>query len=149
MTPDERSLLQSFLNDLAGTRGAAKDPEADAMITEALRTNPDAAYLLVQHAILSDQALHAAQTQITGLQQQLSSQGVSPPSSFLGGSGPWGQAPAASGAPQFVGGGPFSNQSGLGNFLRQAGTTAAGVVAGDVLFSGLEGLFGGNRYGGW
>lgn len=151
MTPDERTLLQSFLDDLANANSQTKDAQADGMIGDALRRNPDAAYLLVQHAMLSDQALHAAQAQIGELQRQLSAQTAAPPStSFLSGaSGPWGQAPAQGAPPQYVGGGPFSQQSGLGSFLRQAGTTAAGVAAGDMLFSGLEGIFGGNRYGGW
>ena len=48
MTPDERSILQSFLADLSQTANVTKDPEADAMIAGALRANPNAAYL---HAI--------------------------------------------------------------------------------------------------
>ena len=92
MTPDERNILQPFLQDLAQARGAAKDPEAETMISQAVRDNPDAVYLLVQHAILSDQALHAAQGQI----QQMQGAGGEPQggSSFLGG----GQPPAAYGA---------------------------------------------------
>src|ERR1700744_2007121 len=64
MTPDERNLLQTFLADLAATSPAGVDPEADAMIQAAMQRNPNAAYLLVQHAILADQALHAAQAQL-------------------------------------------------------------------------------------
>jgi uncharacterized protein len=70
MTPDERTLLQQFLQDLVQTRGVAKDPEAAQMIDQALRASPDAGYVLVQHAIMSDQALHAAQDQIASLQEQ-------------------------------------------------------------------------------
>jgi hypothetical protein len=40
---------------------------------------------------------------------------------------------------------PFSQGGGLGSFLRNAGTMAAGVAAGDFLFEGLSGLFGGHR----
>ncbi len=61
MTLDERNILQAFLADLASTPAPARDPEADAMIQDAVQRNPGAAYLLVQHAILADQALHAAQ----------------------------------------------------------------------------------------
>jgi hypothetical protein len=82
MTPEERSILQSFLADLVGTPAATKDAEAEAMIADAVRNHPDAAYLLVQHAILADQALHAAQAQLAGRAQ---------PTSFL--------SPAASAAP--------------------------------------------------
>ena len=76
MTPDERSLLQQFLSDLDQTRGASKDPEADAMIGSGLRSNPDAAYLLVQHAILADQALQAAQQRIEALERQQGAPGA-------------------------------------------------------------------------
>src|SRR5437762_13373538 len=93
MTPDERALLQRFLQDLVQTRAAEKDREAESMILEALRSSPDAAYVLVQHAILSDQALHAAQDQIASLQTQLSTSAPSPAQSrFLGGPSPWAQA---------------------------------------------------------
>jgi hypothetical protein len=44
-------------------------------------------------------------------------------------------------------GGLFGGGGGLGSFLRTAGTTAAGVVAGDMLFSSLSGLFGGHHGG--
>lgn len=165
MTPNERNILQPFLQDLAQARGVSRDPEANAMISEAINANPDAVYLLVQHAILSDQALHAAQAQI----QQLQSEGgQSQPSgsSFLGGGqtpAPYGgaQPPAPSGgygdpgygggnpAPAYGGGAgpvlsnPLSSSGGLGGFLRSAGTMAAGVAAGDFLVNGLSNLFGG------
>ena len=67
MTPDERALLTNFLNELANARGVAKDGEADGMIRQALAANPDATYLLVQHAIVADQSLHAAQARISEL----------------------------------------------------------------------------------
>lgn len=54
MIPDERSILQAFLSDLSQAGGVAKDPEADAMIRSAVESNPNALYLLVQHAILSE-----------------------------------------------------------------------------------------------
>jgi len=140
MTPDERNMLQQFIGDLSQSRGTAKDPEADAMIHQALQANPDAAYLLVQHAILADQALHAAQAQIDQMQAQL---GASAPSgSFLGGF----QSPAPSYQPQYQEAppppsSPFSANSGLGGFLRTAGTMAAGVAGGEFLAEGLSNLF--------
>jgi hypothetical protein len=143
MTPDERSLLQQFLQDLVQTRGVAKDPEAAAMIDQALRASPDAGYVLVQHAIMSDQALHAAQDQIASLQQQAQAS-VPAATSFLPSApAPWSPPPAA----QYVGSGPFSSGGGLGSFLRNAGTMAAGVAGGDLLFEGISNLFGGgNRW---
>jgi hypothetical protein len=131
MTPDERSLLQGFLSDLSRASPAAKDAEADAMITNTVRANPDAVYLLVQHALISDQALHAAQQQIQALQSQ-PPQGPAP--SFLSGSTPWGS--------QLVQSSPMGGQSsGLGGFLRTAGTMAAGVAGGDLIAQGVENLF--------
>jgi hypothetical protein len=153
MTPDERSLLQKFLQDLVQTRGTAKDTEADSMIAQALRASPDAGYVLVQHAILSDQALQAAQEQIADLQNQL--RNVAPPpqsTGFLGRPSPWAQAaqPMPPPPPQgFMGPGPFNSGGGLGSFLRSAGTTAAGVAGGALLFEGLSGLFGGHGGGGF
>lgn len=173
MTPDERQLLTGYLNDLAQARAGTKDAEAEGLIKAALANNPDAAYLLVQHSILSDQALHAAQDQIAQLQEQLqAAQAQSQPqpqASFFGGARPatavpptggYGAPPQGQYAPQyppqpqpqsqglwgapppqpFGGGG-----GGLGSFLRTAGTMAAGVAAGDFLFSGLSGMFGGHQ----
>ncbi|HUO21904.1 MAG TPA: DUF2076 family protein [Caulobacteraceae bacterium] len=162
MTPDERDLLTRYLQDLARARAGAKDPEAASLISQALNANPDAPYLLVQHSILADQALHAAQAHIAELEAQAAGQQGS---SFLGGRpGPWGAAPTAvppsappppqpAYAPGY-GPGPFSQSGGgLGSFLRTVGTTAAGVAGGEMLFSGLSGLFGGGRGmfggGGW
>jgi hypothetical protein len=160
MTPDEQDLLQRFLQDLTQTRAGPKDPDADAMISQALRSSPDAAYVLVQHAILSDQALHAAQDRIAQLQDQLRPAPAQPAAGgFLGGRGPWAQAPAPVPAPDqygapppppsrgFFGPGPFNNSGGLGSFLRSAGTTAAGVAGGALLFEGVSSLFGGHGGG--
>jgi hypothetical protein len=143
MTPDERALLTTFLGDLAQARAGGKDPEADAMIRQTLSANPDAAYLMVQHTILSDQALHAAQARIAELEARQAPQAPSP--SFLGGGSPWGgtAVPATSQPTQSA----FGSGGGLGSFLRNVGTTAAGVAAGDMLFEGLSGLFGGGRGG--
>jgi hypothetical protein len=129
MTADERNILQAFLADLTRPANIAKDPEAEQMIQSAVAANPDALYLLVQHAILSDQALHAAQAQIAAIQQSPQQAG-----SFLS---PWaGQG----GAP--VQSSPFAQNSGLGGFLRNAGQMAAGVAMGDFLFQGIENIFG-------
>ncbi|HEX4741716.1 MAG TPA: DUF2076 family protein [Caulobacteraceae bacterium] len=133
MTPDERTLLQGFLSDLARTTPAQKDPEAAAMIAQAVQVNPDAVYLLVQHALLSDQALHTAQQQIQALQAQAPSVPPAPSPSFLSGPTPWGG--------QLVQSSPMGQSSGLGGFLRTAGTMAAGVAGGDLIAQGIENLF--------
>ena len=143
MTPEERNILQAFLADMARAPTITKDAEADAMIQAAVRSNPNAVYLLVQHAILSDQALHAAQAQLSG------PAGSQPPSTFLPAQPQMHAAPLDQPLSPWAGQGgmpvqssPFAQDSGLGGFLRQAGTMAAGVAAGDFLFEGIENLFG-------
>ena len=153
MTPDERNLLTTFLSDLRARAGAAKDAEADQMILQAVSANPDAVYLLVQHANLSDQALHAAQAQIQDMQEraqppQASGSFLAPqgggflsqppePDSYALQALPW-EGPK--GAP--ISSSPFAADSGLGGFLRSAGTMAAGVAVGDFLAQGISNIIG-------
>jgi len=167
MTPDERTMLGGFLQDLVQARGGLKDAEAAGLIDQAIKSNPDAAYLLVQHAILADQALHAAQAQVADLEAQLRDrQGATRGAgSFLGASGPWARAapppppqysqpqyaPAYAPAPAQPGPGLFgtggAQPGGFGTFLRSAGTMAAGVAGGSLIADALGGLFGGHRGG--
>ncbi len=118
-----------------------------AAITQALQANPDAAYVLVQHAIVADQSLHAAQQRIAELEDQLREPAPAPTSFLPQSSGPWASAPQAGYAPPPPDERPgfFSSNSGLGSFLRNAGTTAAGVAGGEMLFNGLSDLFGGRK----
>lgn len=147
MNPDEKLLLESFLRDLSATRGGQKDAEADALINQSLAGNPDAAYLLVQHAIVADQSLHAAQARIAELERQAGTPPAS--SSFLPQAGGWNNGGQGGYAPPPPADRPgiFSGGGGLGSFLRNAGTTAAGVAGGEMLFNGLSNLFGGHRGG--
>ncbi len=167
MTPDERTMLSGFLQDLAQARGGLKDAEAASLIDQAIKTNPDAAYLLVQHAILADQALHAAQARVAELEAQMRDrQGAAQGGgSFLGASGPWVRAapppppqyaqpqyaPAYTPAPPQQGAGLFgtggAQPGGFGTFLRSAGTMAAGVAGGSLIADALGGMFGGHRGG--
>ena len=156
MNTEERSLVSRFLDELAAAHAGTKDGEADAMIGRALAANPDAAYLLVQHAIVADQSLHAAQQRIAELEQQQQQPVVNTAlTSFLpqSNAGPWGTRPATAYAPPPPEERPgiFSGGGGLGSFLRTAGTTAAGVAGGEMLFSGLSNMFGhsgGGMFGG-
>lgn len=169
MTPDERNLLSHFLQDLSQARGGLKDTEASEMIERSLRSSPDAAYLLVQHALIADQALHAAQDRIAQLEGQLRDGQQAPQGggSFLGGGAPWGGRPQQPSQPAYdagyaqpqpppqrggmlgglFGGGQPAQPGGFGSFLRSAGTTAAGVAGGEFLFSGLSNMFGGGHGG--
>lgn len=154
MNSQERSQLVQFLTQLSDAQVASKDSEADTLIGQVFAKQPDAAYLLVQRALLQDQALNAAKMQIADLQNQLQSAAGSQRNSFLG-TDPWAPsagnsgavpgagnyqipraAPVQAQAPGFLGGGAGSS------FLGNVATTAAGVVAGSFLFQGIESLLG-------
>ena len=155
MTPQESQVLQKFLTQLTQARVTARDPEAQAMIGRAVAAQPDAAYLLVQRALLLDRALQQARTELARLHEQRDGVG--------GGSSTWTQAtssPPASASTPVTAPAPASTpqaqappqaartDSGLGSFLGNAATTAAGVAGGAFLFQGLEGLFGHHGGGG-
>lgn len=116
MTPDERALLSGFLGDLTKVTGAQKDPEAAGLISQAMNANLDAPYLLVQHAIIADQALASAQARIAELEEAVRRQSAqlqpmpSPAGqsqgSFLGGLFGSGQQPPPAPTQQGPWGGP-------------------------------------------
>lgn len=154
MNLQERNQLGQFLNQLSEVKLSAKDTEAETLIREAVAKQPDAAYLLVQRALLQDQALNAAKAQINDLQNQLQNAGTQR-GGFLG-SDPWAQPAAnnggvpSAGAYQVPRGAPaqpqsagfFGGNGGGSSFLGNIATTAAGVVAGSFLFQGIENLMG-------
>jgi hypothetical protein len=74
MSPQDSQMLNDFLSQLIQARGIQKDPEADALIQRAVAQQPDAAYLLVQRALLLEQALKNAKGRIADLENQLSRQ---------------------------------------------------------------------------
>ena len=105
MTPEERELLTSFLQQMAQARAEQKDPEADALIRDAAARQPDALYLLTQRALGLDYALNATQAQVAKLQTELDQLRQPAPArqSFIGDSNAWGRssssaAPTASAA---------------------------------------------------
>jgi hypothetical protein len=169
MNATERDQLQQFLSALRQTRADPKEPMADELIRQAVASQADAPYLLVQRAMGLGMALDAAQTRIQQLeaqcaQQQALLQGAQAPvpasSGFLmSGAQAWGRgsvtpamsptataskpmsAPAASTpalTPQ-----PSASPWG-GGLMGQMATTAAGVVAGGLLFQGVQSLMGHN-----
>lgn len=161
MSPQENQSLQDFLTQLVQVRGIAKDPQADAIINSAVAQQPDAAYLLVQRALLMEQALNTAKTQIATLQRQLSQAAQPAPSGNFFDANAWGNsAPAVarpSGAPMMAAPTypPASTPSmqntapvaspgffggGAGSMLGTVAATAAGVAGGAFLFQGIEHL---------
>jgi hypothetical protein len=152
MTPQERELLTGFLGNLTAARAESPDAEADRLIREAMARQPQAAYLLVQQALVQQLALREAQARVAELEQQVRARpaGGAQSAGFLDGApqlrgapmpaapAGWTNPPAAAGAPR---------GSGVGDFLRSAAATAAGVAGGALLFQGIEGLFGGHHTG--
>lgn len=156
MSPSDTQKLHDFLGQLIQARGIQKDPEADALIQRAVAQQPDAAYLLVQRALLMEQALDSARARIVSLESQLqqeqqqqgrSSGGLLDPDS-------WGNRRQTS-HPQshhmhYQHAMPGSMSQRPGGFLRGGGgggllgsiaATAAGVAAGSFLFHGLDNIF--------
>lgn len=159
MNLDEKRVLVEFLEQLKGIRGVSKDTEADLLIERAAVEQPDAVYLLVQKALIQDQAIRSARSQIVALQQELREAKATAVASSSGGflaHDPWASpsnfsrpaagyppqgAPAASMAPPFIAG-PAPTGSPFGGFLGSAAATAAGVAGGAFLFHGIESLMG-------
>jgi hypothetical protein len=176
MSPQEIQSLQDFLNQLTQVRGIAKDPQADALIASAVAQQPDAAYLLVQRALLMEQALNSAKGQIAALQSQIQNQAQSAPSRSFFDANAWGNTPTASArpapaaapampsapapmqmtaapaAPVMQSAAPAASPGffggGIGSVLGTVATTAAGVAGGAFLFQGIEHLMHSNSGGG-
>lgn len=170
MSPQDTQLLQDFLNQLVQARDLPKDPEAEAMIRQAVAMQPDAAYLLVQRALLQQRALDNAKAEIASLQRQL--QGGTQRGEFLDPNA-WGNSAGQRQATQAYGGQapqqmqqqqyqqPYQQPSmmsragsffrgggGMGGALGNIASTAAGVAAGAFLFQGLGNLLGHHNHDG-
>lgn len=146
----EREQLNQFLHQLRQARAGIKDAEADNLIREAVAQQPDANYLLVQRALLLEQALQTSQATIAQLQAEVDQSRNG--RGFLADGNTWGQAPgarpAAPATPQSAGAWqaaapvPAASSWGGGGLLGTVASTAVGVVAGSFLFQGLENIMG-------
>ena len=94
MNLPEREQLTTFLQQLAQAQAGAKDEEAQAMIAGTFARQRDAAYLVVQRALLLDAALQDAQVQITQLKAQLAQQRPAPSTSSFLDATTWGRQPS-------------------------------------------------------
>ncbi|WP_460449157.1 DUF2076 domain-containing protein [Alsobacter sp. SYSU BS001988] len=86
MSPEERQLLTNLFERIKGAANTPRDKEAEAFITDAVRQQPYAPYLLSQTVIVQEEALKAAASRIQELEAQVAEreQGST---SFLGGLG--------------------------------------------------------------
>ena len=148
MNPQERSVLEGYLDRLVQVRTVDKDPEADAMIRRAVRQQPDAAYLVVRRALLLERALDQARARVADLEGIRATEGASflDPGLTAGSQpqAPAAQRPATSASVAYAPStGPMpSSAGGASSLLGQVAATAAGVAGGAFLFEGLEGVFG-------
>jgi hypothetical protein len=148
MNPQEKAQLEQFLQQLNSTQAGTKDSDANALIAESIKQQPDASYLLVQRAMGLEMALQVAQKQMAEMQAQIdqTNQTNKPSSGFLSGINSWGRAaptqstPANAMAAKSVSGAqPSAWGSGM---LGAIATTAVGVVAGSLLYQGIQSMMG-------
>jgi hypothetical protein len=159
MTPEERELVSGLFDRLAALENSPRDPDAERAIIEGLRRAPNAAYALVQTALVQDEALKRADARIQELEAGLQDGGTARPGGFLdgmreallgrregarAGSVPSVRPGAMTGAaaapayatPQAV------PSAGGGSFLGTAASAAAGVVGGALLLDGIRSMMG-------
>ena len=141
MTPQEQQLITELFARLKQTRAQAKDAVADQLIRRGVTDNPEASYRLVQTVLIQEMALSQAQHRVAELENRVvqanaasSAPPPQPATSFLGDPVSRGAMPPAA-APGMTSAAPSG-------FLRSAAATALGVVGGQMLFQGIESMFG-------
>ena len=171
MTPEERQLITGLFDRMRGFGSPEKDKEAEALINQAVRTMPDAPYMLVQSVLVQEHALQEAGDRVKELEEQVSAlkgggQGrASGSGNFVGGLLGGGRPvvdPHAGSVPQvgaraapsaFGGQAPWTQGQGgpqqsappaSGSFLRTAMATAAGVAGGMLAAGAIRDLMSGN-----
>jgi hypothetical protein len=168
MTDQERQLIEGLASRIHNAPAPEIDRDADSVIRNQIGSRPDALYILTQTVLVQEMALNQAKAQIEDLNRKLQERPASSSGNFLGTPANSQPAAPASGQPSWWGSGqssrqqeappplpqqqyqqqqyappPPPQQSGMfSGFLRNAATTAAGVVAGEMAFSALSGLFG-------
>jgi uncharacterized protein len=156
MNSQEKVQLEQFLEQLNSTQAGTKDTEANTLIAESIKQQPDASYLLVQRAMGLEMALQVAQKQMAEMQAQIdqanqANQANKPSSGFLSGINSWGRAaptatpgaPANAMAAKPAAGAAQPSAWGSG-MLGAIATTAVGVVAGSLLYQGIQSMMGHN-----
>ncbi len=167
MTPDERQLIADLFQRMRDYGTPEKDREAEALISQSVRANPDAPYMLVQSVLVQEQALQQAGQRIEELEARLREAedggGRSRSAgSFLGSVWGGGRSDAAQrtsvpaigsraggAAPDWARTAPPQPQAqpaqsgGGGGFMKSALATAAGVAGGMLLANSIGNLLGG------
>ncbi len=87
MSPEERQLLAGMFERIKANSAAPRDQEAEAFITDQIKGQPSAPYLLAQTVIVQDFALQAANQKLQQLEARVHEleSAPKPSTSFLGG----------------------------------------------------------------
>jgi uncharacterized protein len=178
MNADERQLITQLFERMRSFGTPEKDREAEALINQLLRANPDAAYMLVQSVLVQEQALEAANMRVRDLEEQLRNmeEGDRPRSTRSGGflGGYWGRSAeeprssvpqvGARATPSAYAGReegrspwqsppppqapPAQPAASGGGFMRSALATAAGVAGGVLVADSIRNMLGGGAHAG-
>jgi hypothetical protein len=161
VTPEERQLISDLFDRMRSFGVPVKDREAEALINQSVHSFPDAPYMLVQSALVQEQALEQVHGRIKDLEGSLraledkqvrASSGVG---GFLGGIFGGARAPTSSSSSgvtsdrspwsqdQSTAAQPAPPQPASGGFLQSAMTTAAGVAGGMLAAGAIRDLLGG------
>lgn len=73
MNSDERELITGLFQRMRDYGAPEKDRDAEILINQQVRANPDAIYMLVQSVLVQEQGLEAANARIQELEEQLRS----------------------------------------------------------------------------
>ncbi|MBS0526810.1 MAG: DUF2076 family protein [Proteobacteria bacterium] len=145
MQQQERDLIADLFGRLQQYENQPRDAEAERLIASYVARQPASPYLLVQTALVQEEALKQARARIAELEGKAHGGGQG---SFLANAprpGPWGAAPTPAPAPASPPASPWGTApqaSAGGGFLRSALATAAGVAGGALLFEGIRNMFG-------
>lgn len=71
MTPDEQRMIQDLFQRLASQGPVSKDPQADRVISDSLRANRDAGYMLVQTALVYEHQMEEQELRIRDLEDRI------------------------------------------------------------------------------
>jgi uncharacterized protein len=156
MTPQEQQLITELFARLKQTPAQAKDAVADQLIRRGVTDNPEAPYRLVQTVLIQEMALSQAQHRIAGLENRVvqAKRSVERTTAAAGdellgrsryaacGSLGACAAPTAPASPPTAPAATPGMMSAPSGFLRSAAPTALGVVGGQMLFQGIESMFG-------
>ena len=158
MTPQERELVTGLFDRLATLEKAPRDPDAERAIIEGLRRAPNAAYALVQTALVQDEALKRADARIRTLEAQFGEAAAPSAGGFLDnmrdallgrrepqrGSVPSVRPQAASQNQEaaFAPAAAWRQGPAGGSFLGTAAAAAAGVIGGSLLLDGIRSMMG-------